>query len=328
MALLETMAKNNKYKILYILGSAHCGSTLLEMLLGTSERTFSVGELAFYSHYVEKIPHKKIDKKVGFVCKCKKQLDDCLFWNRVIAKVNRVRPVIKNRGSLETYKIFFNIINPFSKYITLPTKIGKNKLVYDSIFREAKRLKPKLKYLIDSSKDPRRLYELLQDKQINNQNIFVIYLVRDGRAYLNSYKKDMKTISGVKKRNMFLTMGEWIAVQMSSRALIKKYKFNHMAIPYHRLATDTDNVLNEAFDFIGQKNGENSKSLLKTINKSEYHNLHGNIVKYKPFKKISYDLSWKKGLTTFEKIVSTMVLYPMNYYWVFRKNILGASWKD
>jgi len=312
------MGKNNEYKILYILGSAHCGSTLLEMLIGTSNKVFSVGELAFYSHYVEKIPHKKIDKKVGFVCTCKNQVRDCSFWSKVITKVNRLSTIIKNRGPLETYKIFFNIINPFSKYPVFPIKIGKNKLVYDSIYHQAKKLKPRLKYLIDSSKDPRRLYELLQDRKINNQNIFVIYLIRDGRAYLNSCKKDTRTISGVKKRNMFITMAEWIAVQISSRALTKKYKFKHIVIPYHKLATDTDSVLNDVFNFIGQKNEKDSETLLKTINESEYHNLHGNFVKYKPFKKISYDLSWKRGLTVLEKIVSTIVLYPMNHRWVFR----------
>ena len=311
------------YKIVYILGAGHSGSTLIDMALGMSSNAFSAGELAFYSHYTERIPHKKIDKQKGFVCTCRKGVVACPFWKRVQKEVGVKRAIIKNRGHLDTYKIFINILNAFEKYFAFPIKISKNKTVFDAVYKKALSVKPNLLYLIDSSKDPRRLYELIKDKNINNKNIYVLYLIRDGRAYINSYKKDVRTISGVNKRSMIITMAEWIGVHIACRAMIKKYKLKHLVIRYHDFANNPEVFFKGIFKFLKLDENYGTDNLLKKINKSTYHNLHGSFVKFIRFKKIVHDVSWKTGLSLFEKVTSTILLSTFNYIWVFGRKEKG-----
>lgn len=303
------MAKKMPYKIVYILGSAHCGSTLLDMALGTSKKAFSMGELAFYNHYLQKIPHKKIDAKRGFVCTCKKQVSDCPFWKSVKKAVGENGPIIKNRGHIETYKIFFNLLIPF-KILHFPIRIGKNRKVLDAVFKTASKNKKGLVYLIDSSKDPRRLYELILDGNIPNRNILVLYLIRGGQAYLNSYKKDVSSISGVKNRSIFITLLEWLGVHIACQRLLRKYNIKYKVVKYHDFAKRPDEVLGKINAFLGLEDGRDIDEYIQTINRTRYHNLHGNFVKFKKFKKVEYDDSWKKNLTWFEKFISFLFLLP------------------
>lgn len=303
------------YKLIYILGSGHSGSTLLDMIIGSSPTAFSIGELAFYSHYSERIPHKKIDKNKGYICTCGREVVDCPFWKRILKKINLDKPIIKNRGHIDTYKIFLNILNPFEKQLSFKTKVSHNKIVLETILSEAKKIKPHIKFLVDSSKDPRRLYELVHDKDINRKNIVVLYLARDAFSYVNSYNKDVRTISGVKKRNIFVTLIEWLAVHVSSRVLIRKYRLKHLDIKYKDFASDPDIAINKIFNFLGIGRNESSKNLLKKVNKNTYHNLHGNFVKFKKFTTIAYDESWKTNLSITEKIITKVFLYPFHFWW-------------
>ncbi len=304
-----------KYKIIYILGSGHSGSTLLDMSLGTHPKVFSAGEVAFYSHYIEQMPHKKIDKKIGFACTCGKRISNCKFWQQVSRQVDISWPIIKNRGQLDTYKIFFNIINPFEKWFSFKTKISSNRKVYDAIFREAKKTKPDLRYIVDSSKDPRRLYELIKDPEIDNNDLMVIYLIRDGRAYVHSYNKDVDMISGVTKRNVLLTIIEWIGVQIASNTMLHKYPVKAQKITYKSLTLMPEKTFNNLYSLLKIKRSVMVSTLLKKINKHNYHNLHGSLSKFKTYKNIRYDTSWKKKLTIKEGLISNIFLYVPNKLW-------------
>jgi len=296
------------YKIIFILGTGHSGSTLIDMILGTSPETFSAGELAFFSHYVTQTPHKKIDKNIGYTCTCGKSVQDCSFWKRVNKKINEPWPIIKNRGSIDTYKIFLNILNPFEKKLSFNTNISSNKKVYDTIYQEAKKTKPRLKYIIDSSKDPRRLYEILKDTSINNKDIYVLYLYRNAESYLNSYKKDIKTISGVQPRNMFITLIEWAAVHVASRRMIRKYKLKHRVITYSSFCNNPLGHVSNLKQFLNIKIYD--KNIIKRVNTSHYHNIHGSLSRFYDYDAIREDVSWKNNLSLTEKAISGLFSLP------------------
>src|SRR3989337_1483056 len=279
------------------------------MAIGSSKYAFSIGEVAFYSHYIEKIPHRKIDKGVGFICTCKKQISECSFWKEVQKKVGINNAIVKDRGYIETFKIFFNLLMPSEKTLFPLKNISKNKIVLDAIYKNSRKLKPKLKMLVDSSKDPRRLFDLLIDKDIKKENIYVIYLLRDGRSYLNSYKKDVIKISGVNKRNILITMAEWIGVHIASRRIIKKYKLKHRVVRYQDFVENPDAFLKNIFGFLNLEEDFHTDKVLKEINRGTYHNLHGNFVKFEPFERIFNDTSWRLDLNLFEKAISGAFLF-------------------
>jgi hypothetical protein len=309
--------KNKNYKIVYILGTGHSGSTLIDMFIGSRKEAFSLGELAFYSHYLNKIPHIKIDNVDGFKCTCGQYAWNCSFWKKVHEKVEKKNPIIKNRGYINTFKILINILNPFENYLSFSIDVGENKEVLDSIFEEAKKLKKDAHFLVDSSKDPRRLYELIKDKNIDPDDIYVLYLVRDGRAYVNSYRKDIENIEGLDGRNILMTIVEWIGVHVASRRMLKKYKINHRVVVYKDLVGSPERFVSDIVGFLNLEDSRKITRILNKVNSSTYHNLHGNPIRFSEIKDIYYDTSWKDELGTWTKVAISVIFYPFNKLWIF-----------
>lgn len=311
--------KEHSYEIVYILGPGHSGSTLIDMAIGSSEEAFSMGELAFYGHYLNKIPHIKIDNTKGFMCTCGKHAWICPFWKAINDGVLDTNPIIKNRGYLNTIKIFINIMNPFESICSFKLNTGKNKKILKRVSKNARKQKKQVKYLIDSSKDPRRLYELLNDPEIDGENILVLYLVRDVRAYINSYRKDIANIEGLNKRSVFMTTLEWIGVHVACRKMIKKYSIKHRVIKYHDFARYPRKYFGEIYKFLDIKSDLDVDKVLRKINRTEYHNLHGNPIRFKKIREIKYDQSWRDELGPTKRILATLLLYPFNRFWVFNR---------
>ena len=59
-----------KIKVIYISGIGRSGSTLLDIILSTSEKVFSVGEIFKYNQMLRE----------NIKCSCGKKVKDCSFW--------------------------------------------------------------------------------------------------------------------------------------------------------------------------------------------------------------------------------------------------------
>jgi hypothetical protein len=289
------------------------------MIIGSSEEAFSMGELSFYTHCLRAMPHVKLAYVNGLKCTCGKLFPKCNFWRRVDDIVKEEAPIVKKRGLEDTAKIFLNILNPLEKHLSFTTKKSKNKKVLDGVYKTAKKKKPKLRYLVDSSKDPRRLYELLKDSGFDNKDILVLYLVRDGRAYVNSYRKEVNLNPDHKGRNMFVSAFEWIGVHFVCKILLSKYGQKHMVIRYHDFAKNPQYTIDKLFDFLCV-GGSDLDQIIAKLNRQKYHNLQGNPIKRKKISKIEYDQSWKQELGWFSKIVLTIIFSPFNRFFVFKNN--------
>lgn len=301
----------NDFKIIYILGAGHSGSSLLDNIIGSSKEVFSVGELFYYDIYLNNKKGKKLIKNK--ICTCGKKIDDCDFWKNIKKKDLSVN---KNEDLISSIKIMINIINLFEKLFCFNMEFPNNYTIYDSIFKEAKKKKEDIKYILDSSKDPRRLYELIKDKSIDNQNIQIIHLVRDGRAYINSFQDKKRTNLKLKKKNMLICIFEWILINLISKILIHKYKLKNINISYEKFTKnpiDTIEEINNKFEISVNKN------FLNYVNKTTYHNINGNVTRFNNLSKIVLNQKWKKNLNFFKKIISTVMLFPFNYIWVYKK---------
>ncbi len=66
--------------VIYILGSAYCGSTILGFLLGASRDVFNAGEVAYYP----RLQHQ------DEMCSCGVPSTECDFWQPVYERQYRV----------------------------------------------------------------------------------------------------------------------------------------------------------------------------------------------------------------------------------------------
>lgn len=167
-------------EIIYISGAGHSGSTMLDIVLGSREGSFSLGELYY-------LPDKGIAGHQ--YCACGATVPECPFWKAVITTWDNNRRLtledyIKTQRyyhSTKNYPVtafrFFFPDRHFTDYVY------DTKLLYGAIFEHSG-----ASALVDSSKNPNRILILRK----LGYDLKVVHLIRRFSGVLNSNKKSSK----------------------------------------------------------------------------------------------------------------------------------------
>jgi hypothetical protein len=140
--------KTNKTKVVFIAGTSHSGSTLLDKILGIHPNGVSLGEV-YLTYQKFKLNPDKFDT---LVCSCGQLGNSCNFWKAIFK-------LWLEDASLTYSKAYTILISYFQ------ATYGTNS------------------FLIDSSK---YLPALKTIQTIENIDIYVIHIVKDVRSYLVS----------------------------------------------------------------------------------------------------------------------------------------------
>lgn len=101
---------SSRIPVIYIAGSSHSGSTLLDLLLGSHSAVESVGE-------AKKIPEilERLDKGEKFLCTCQQELKSCPLWSDLLAgDVGDVE-----RDALATARLYKKVLGKRKKTVIL-----------------------------------------------------------------------------------------------------------------------------------------------------------------------------------------------------------------
>ncbi len=147
-------------RVVFIMGPGHCGSTLLDLLLGSHSTAFSLAEFHRISEFVD--ADTTAPQAVCAVCG-----DECAFWNRA-ALLPSLKPMYA--GKTFAQKIRRRCVRLFSNpYAPLFAATGKS-------------------MLIDSSKGAGWIARQTWPRYLwRDITPYLIYIGRDGRAVANSY---------------------------------------------------------------------------------------------------------------------------------------------
>jgi len=171
------ISKSKSYEVLLIVGYGHSGTTILDIILGSSQNAQSCGEMThitrefFFSEY----------------CSCGNIIDSCDFWGDIIEAwksnmdcsfENYVKYRSKFEGNKNYFRSFINFYKPSSEFLEY---IKATELLYDQIFRKSKK-----KIIIDSSKSASRVFLLKRFSKVR-----LIHVCRNFRGVLNSEKKNI-----------------------------------------------------------------------------------------------------------------------------------------
>ena len=172
------MIEKKKFKLLYIAGNGHSGSTIIDIILGSTKDYFSAGELTYITR----------DELKNEYCSCNELISDCEVWNKIFAlwisnmnisytKYNELR----NR--YEGNKYFFKVLF----YYFFPSKnfnfyVSNTKFLFEAIH-----LVTNASVIIDSSKISSRALILKKIAPVS-----IIFLLRNFKGVLNSEKKNIK----------------------------------------------------------------------------------------------------------------------------------------
>jgi|SRR5690554_5341414 len=142
-------------KTIFILGTGHCGSTLLDLILGSHSKMFSLGEVYRVVSSEPPIP-------ICDICEGK-----CEFWKPKL--LNSLRDLYAD---------------------SLPKRIGRKLGLIDttevSFYRELAEASH-IDIIVDSSKNPGWISRNGRELKTSDIEPVLIYLSRDGRAVVNSY---------------------------------------------------------------------------------------------------------------------------------------------
>jgi hypothetical protein len=280
-----------KHKIISIVGSHSCGSTLLSRLLGESDGILNVGEILNLLAYMDSHdPNKEV------LCSCKGNTDSCSLLGEVYRRDNLSRAANKLHHFRNIAKLLF-------------LRATRNKQ-YHHFLRE---LDGFLQELCDSNNSEviieasKALPAVIILSHLPNFEISFVHIVRDPISMIGSWKeKKVKTYlsSGIFNWNVFNFAGGFLKFAGKPYLLVRYEDF--VESPREILENITSHNLKEKrnFNFVQDTTANLTKPhhhLLGNSRKSQYGLIH--------IKTGEYHLGW------FDKmIVRICSLYLMIRY--------------
>ncbi|MFH1841350.1 MAG: sulfotransferase [Candidatus Nealsonbacteria bacterium] len=262
--------ENTKIPVIYIVGSGHCGSTLLDLIMGAHSKIMGVGEFENY-------PVRSSEKEKT-ICTCKKTLADCPFWNEVFKDIPENQDFTAYRSKIKFLLGLKNFVDKrkfqkidIEKYLKLHEKVYGNILACSG-----------KKIVLDSSKDSNRAELLLLSKKLD---IILIHLVRNGKAVMWSYKR--------KYGGVFSPLIRWLGNNLKIEVLKKRNK--NAKIIFVRYKDLVRNPEKELTRILG-KTGLSFEPGMLDFWSVEHHQVEGNRLRLRGDKEIKEDLAWKEKL--------------------------------
>lgn len=296
----------NKESIIYILGFARSGSTVLNIILGNIQQVFAAGEINAFV-------------RSGWVadeyCSCGNRVSNCEFWPDV--KKSMDRSLTKNPSSiadltkeLENWRILLNK----SQLYKNKSKIEKHNNFYTDLYRSIFKTS-KARWIIDASKDPIRLNYLLKRKEYN---YYAVHIIRDPRGVcwskMKPLKKDLE--NGVQKDLKsvhYLSTIKSLYMNTLLVALVKRKipKKQFIKIKYEDLISQPERFVWE----IQRVTGLDCNSLIEQLESasglSQSHNVAGNRLRMRKKIKLRFDNSWCYEMNFFQRLAVTILTLPL-----------------
>ncbi|MGB3767629.1 MAG: sulfotransferase [Phormidesmis sp.] len=216
-----------KKKVVFIMGTAHCGSTLLTLVLGSHSNCRALGEVSNLPEF-----HRNHQSPCS-VCK-----GECSFWQSAFSKqdmqalsqgfaerrIHRHIPLKLEktvRGLLKNDRLF----NPYS---IIASRTDEAVLI-DST---------KTVYWLEKKLAAREFQAGLLDAQL-------IHLIRDGRAVMNSYAR-RKCYQGLSAEQFGQQFGElWMNRINNEHRFFDGFAGKKVRLRYEEFATNTENTLKD-----------------------------------------------------------------------------------
>ncbi len=287
-------------KVIYILGAGSSGSTLLSLLLGAHSRMVNVGEISHIDRY----------RSLDLNCGCGERVSKCSFWSKVFSTKDLLAPVKPNNSLYKLLRFRSDCTRQDPHFIEI---INRNMALYNRIVAQSNK-----EIIVDSSKDIVRLYYLFRAGEIN---VAPVFLVRDGRAYINSLRKRLGMSAF---RSMFRWVrlnlyAEWFIRKIMGGRRLKNKNFTRFVenkvlhLSYEELTQRPEKTLEKIFEKLGLE----SEDIIRCRKDMGQHAISGTKRKG-PIGKIRPDKTWETELSFFSKIV--FVLMGGNY-WNYRFGI-------
>jgi len=307
-------------QIAYLAGTSYCGSTLLAFLMNSHPQIASVGEASL---------NRSVQKKGGshYLCSCGALLSDCSFWKQVFQMVNEQGIEFSPLKWTNDYKYKNTMLHKaFSLYsanklirwlqnVALHVSPGYRKHInytnnVNIVFlRSIMKLKGAEVYF-DASKNLMRLSHLLT---IPKFDMKIVRIVRDVRAFANSYKRRGVSVEDAARN--------WKNYQLSADHLMRDISSHRIIfLRYENFCHNPAHWLKYLHNFLGVRALDPPDAILPNE-----HHIIGNHMRLQKIEAISANESWKENLTEAEISSALRIAGDINERFGYKREINDSS---
>lgn len=294
-----------KIPIIYILSNTHSGSTLLDMLLGTQPKIWTLGEVQNLPRTLSYLPQP---------CGCGQPVEECSFWRELLPKI----PLNEGAHPIGYFSAFPLRSREFRLDLLKDLMRGRPTIQEKEAFADYARVNSRLfsviwetlktredgemDWIVDASKNANRLYWLEQSQEYD---LRVIRLVREVGGFVNSV-----TRPDHERRMVLLAARRWLVNNFIFVTLCKRiFKENRVyCLHYKKLASQPAVVLDEIGKWLGLEfPGGAHEHLRDYIN----HAISGNRTRWLDTG-VQLDERWKKELPWVDAMLVRSLTVPFS----------------
>lgn len=307
------MKENASIPLVYILSNGRSGTTLLDLLLGAHSRIWTVGE-------AQLLPWELVNSKRP--CGCGQPFDTDPFWQEVLSSYS---------ADAKGYHIGYfrnrNHVGRVLRWSHLPDLLRgsvrssweaaadeyarSNHEFFQTVRSVAEdRVDDSVRWLVDASKDPYRLFWLQQCPQFD---IRVIHLMKSPRAFVASAARPwLSEPAGIRKVVRFAA--RWVIENTIMARLCTTCFSPHQVrqLRYEELAEQPEATMQALVDWL---NLDYSRQLTRAFRDYENHAISGNAMRWRNSDdEIRLDERWKRDLSMAQSKLVRQLTYPFLQY--------------
>ncbi len=300
-----------RLKVLYIVGYGRSGTTVFDIALGQSQLVFGGGEIAnFTEHVWANNEH----------CACGYPVHDCPFWTSVIKQWSLAEegssPIGRYRDLQELVESNVGLVRALLRRGT--DKDWREYASLTSSFFRAIALVSGCILIVDSSKAPSRAFALAQ---IDDIDLHVVHLVRDGRAVawsmLKGYKRNMRAglQRNIQPKSMMRTATRWCLVNLASEVLCRRLgRKRYVRVKYEEFAADPPSSLRQVERLVELDFADVKTALRHGKTITPMHQVAGNRLRMKKEITLVQDDRWR-----IEMPARKTATFKLFYGWMLRR---------
>jgi hypothetical protein len=306
---------DDKVKVLFILGTTRCGSTILENVLGSLPGFFAAGEIHMLWRGATR----------GFRCGCGETIDACPFWAPVLeASGGPSDPAEVYRWQLAAARMLHT--PRLLRGAGRPGNPGGDLGRYEALLR---RLYPQIRassearVLVDSSKSPAAAAILAG---LDELDLYVLHLVRDPRGVAYSWARGRPAGADAHgprdyRPGSVRTTGRWVSTNLLGDAVRRRLPPERtMLLRYEDFVDQPRAVVASIARFVGEQPVERPFVSDRIVDLDPNHAVSGNRSRFSQGDvEIRLDDEWRRAPGGDRLLVSTLAAPWLGRYGYRRK---------
>ena len=232
-----------RQKLIYILGTGRCGSTILEIVLGSHPKIQPTGE--FHG-----IPFPRW--MPGTVCSCGRSYEECPLWTRVREDYSRRVDFGRQLASQERFEYYRSLPRALMYRWAASPEIREHARGMADLIRVIAKESGK-EIVAESSKSAARGYAYTLARY-EGLDVYFIHLVRDGRGYLYSETKEPDG-AGYGQRKVVQSPSRitlrWALENLVAQILCSRPRDRYLRVRYEDFVSQPVEVLERIGRFVG-----------------------------------------------------------------------------